>query len=39
MDLAARFQLHVEIEEVPLSKIQEAWARHDMHGSRLVMVP
>jgi NADPH2:quinone reductase len=39
MDLASRSRLQIEIEEVPLSQIQEAWARHDIHGRRLVLVP
>ncbi|RFS22786.1 zinc-binding alcohol dehydrogenase family protein [Chitinophaga silvatica] len=32
-------KLYMEIEEVPLSKIAEAWQREDLAGKRLVIVP
>jgi len=39
MDLAARNQIYIEVEAVPLCEIETAWARADMHGRRLVIVP
>jgi NADPH:quinone reductase-like Zn-dependent oxidoreductase len=39
MNLAARGQLHVNVEPVPLSNIEMAWTRGDLHGVRLVMIP
>jgi NADPH:quinone reductase-like Zn-dependent oxidoreductase len=37
--LAATGKLHVEVEAVPLAEIEKAWARSDLHGRRLVIVP
>jgi NADPH:quinone reductase-like Zn-dependent oxidoreductase len=39
MNLAARGQLQVNVEPVPLSRIEIAWTRGDLHGVRLVMIP
>jgi NADPH2:quinone reductase len=39
MDLACRNQIHVDAEVVPLADIEKAWARNDLHGRRLVIVP
>ena len=39
MDLAAHGGIHVDVEPVPLSDIENAWIRSDLHGRRLVMVP
>jgi NADPH:quinone reductase-like Zn-dependent oxidoreductase len=32
-------KLHIEIEKVPLSSIEEAWQREDLDGKRLVLIP
>jgi NADPH:quinone reductase-like Zn-dependent oxidoreductase len=39
MSLAARDQLRINVEPVPLSDVEKAWARNELHGCRLVMVP
>jgi len=39
MNLAAQGQLHIDVEPVPLADIERAWARTDLHGRRLVIVP
>jgi NADPH2:quinone reductase len=39
MDLACRNQIHVDVEVIPLADIEKAWARDDLHGRRLVIMP
>jgi NADPH2:quinone reductase len=39
MTRAVRGELHVDVETVPLSDIENAWQHHDPHGRRLVIVP
>ncbi len=39
MNLAARGQLRIDIEQVPLADIERVWTRRDLHGRRVVMVP
>jgi NADPH:quinone reductase-like Zn-dependent oxidoreductase len=39
MSLAARGQLHIDVEPVPLADIEKAWTRSDLRGRRLVIVP
>jgi hypothetical protein len=39
MARAARGELHVDTERVPLADIEEAWERQDLHGRRLVVIP
>ena len=39
MDLAVQGRLHIDVEPVPLSEIEEVWTRNDAHGRRLVIVP
>ena len=39
MNLAARGQLQIDVEPVPLADIERAWTRSDLHGRRLVIVP
>ena len=39
MNLAARNQLSIKIEQVPLADIEKAWTRADLHGTRLVIIP
>jgi NADPH2:quinone reductase len=39
MNLAARGQLHIDVEPVPLADIERAWSRSGLHGRRLVMIP
>jgi len=39
MDLAARNEIHIEVESIPLHDIETAWMRTDLHGRRLVIVP
>ena len=39
MNLAARGQLRINVEPVPLADIEHAWTRTDLHGRRLVMIP
>ena len=39
LNLAARGQLRIKVEPVPLSDVAKAWARTEMHGRRLVMIP
>jgi NADPH:quinone reductase-like Zn-dependent oxidoreductase len=37
--LAARGQLHIDVEPIPLGDIERAWMRVDTQGRRLVIVP
>ena len=37
--LAARGQLHIDIERVPLAEVESAWQRNDLAGRRLVLIP
>jgi NADPH2:quinone reductase len=39
VDLAARNEIHIDVEPVPLKEIDAAWTRTDTHGRRLVIVP
>jgi len=39
MNLAARGELHVDVEPVPLADIERTWTRSGLHGRRLVMIP
>ncbi len=39
MARAARGELRVDTERVPLADIEDAWQRQDQHGRRLVVVP
>jgi NADPH2:quinone reductase len=39
MDLAARNQIHIDVETVPLHDIETAWTRADTYGRRIVIVP
>lgn len=39
MNLAAGDQLRIDVEPVPLSDVEKAWARTEMHGRRLVVIP
>jgi len=39
MNLAARDQLRINVEPVPLSDVEKAWTRTDLRGRRLVMIP
>ena len=39
MELAANDRIHIAVEPVPLSDIENAWMRSDLHGRRLVIVP
>jgi NADPH2:quinone reductase len=39
MARAASGELHVDTERVPLTDIEEAWQRQDLHGRRLVVIP
>jgi NADPH:quinone reductase-like Zn-dependent oxidoreductase len=39
MNLGARNQLRINVEPVSLSDVEKAWARTDLHGRRLVMIP
>jgi NADPH:quinone reductase-like Zn-dependent oxidoreductase len=39
MNLAARGQLRINVEPVPLADIEEAWTRGNLHGRRLVIIP
>jgi NADPH2:quinone reductase len=39
MDVAARNQIHIEVEPVPLHDIETAWTQADSQGRRLVIVP
>ena len=39
MDLAAHGKLHVDVEPVPLSRIESVWTNDDAHGRRFVIVP
>jgi NADPH2:quinone reductase len=39
LDLAVHDKIHIEVEPVPLHDIESAWARSDLHGRRLVIVP
>jgi NADPH:quinone reductase-like Zn-dependent oxidoreductase len=39
MNLAARNQLHIKVEPVPLADIEKAWTRGNLNGGRLVMIP
>jgi NADPH:quinone reductase-like Zn-dependent oxidoreductase len=39
MNLAARGQLRIKVEPVPLVDIGKAWTRTELHGRRLVMTP
>ena len=39
MNLAARGQLRIDVEPVPLADIEHAWTRGDLHGRRLIMIP
>jgi len=39
MDRAARGEIRVDIEQVPLADIEQAWSRPDTGGRRLVIVP
>ncbi len=39
MNLAARDQIRIDVEPVPLSDVEKAWARTELHGRRLVMIP
>jgi len=39
MDRAARGEIRVEVEQVPLADIEAAWRREDRGGKRLVIVP
>jgi hypothetical protein len=32
-------QLHMDIEQIPLKDIEQAWGRNDFQGKRLVVVP
>jgi hypothetical protein len=35
---AARGELRIEVEQVPLDQVESAWQR-DGHGRRLVLIP
>jgi NADPH:quinone reductase-like Zn-dependent oxidoreductase len=37
--LAAHDQLHMDVEPVPLADIEKVWARGDLDGRRVVIVP
>jgi NADPH:quinone reductase-like Zn-dependent oxidoreductase len=39
VELAAAGTLQVAVEEMPLSRVQEAWQRGDQNGRRLVLIP
>lgn len=39
MNLAARNQIRINVEPVPLSDVEKAWSRTELHGRRLVMIP
>ena len=39
LNLAARGQLRIDVEPVPLANIEEAWTRSDVRGRRLVITP
>ena len=39
MNLAARNQLSIAVEPVPLADIEKVWTRGDLHGRRLVVIP
>lgn len=39
MNLVARDQLRIDVEPLPLSDVEKAWARTELHGRRLVMIP
>ena len=39
MELAARNEIHIEVESVPLEDIERAWTRTDSYGRRLVIIP
>jgi len=36
---AAKGELRIEIEKVPLAAIEAAWQRQDLDGRRLVIIP
>jgi NADPH:quinone reductase-like Zn-dependent oxidoreductase len=38
-ELAIAGKLHIDVETVPLSEVEKAWQREDIHGRRLVVVP
>lgn len=37
--LAVRGRLHIEIEQVPLADVENAWQRQDGRGRRLLLIP
>jgi hypothetical protein len=37
--LAAKGELRIDVEPVPLPDVQAAWQRSDLGGRRLVLVP
>ena len=39
MSRAARGELRIDTERVPLADIEDAWQRQDSHGRRLVIIP
>lgn len=38
-ELAIAGKLRIDVERVPLSDIENAWLRQDLHGRRLVVIP
>ena len=38
-ELAMAGKLRIDVEKVPLSDIENAWQRQDLHGGRLVVIP
>jgi NADPH2:quinone reductase len=38
-ELAVAGKLRIDVEPVPLSDIENAWQRQDLHGRRLVVIP
>jgi NADPH2:quinone reductase len=38
-ELAAKGELRMDVEPVPLPDVEAAWRRHDLEGRRLVLVP
>jgi NADPH:quinone reductase-like Zn-dependent oxidoreductase len=37
--LASHDKLQIDAEQIPLSQIEDAWQRNDVHGRRLVVIP